>query len=263
MSSYSRLLTLVFALTLSACCANGAVFGSAAPEGAQNDPDDGITPNSAIEPITRHKDTDGLRSDMYYFLGLQFAVVGVLYVMPESVTNWDEETKSQAQFEEWLKHVKKAKWDKDGHVINYLLHPYWGATYYVRARERGYGKAGSFWYSVLLSTLYEYGLESVFEHPSKQDLFVTPVIGSWLGVHFMNWREKTKKRIATTGQRRLRDRALIGLTDPLGAVRGWIDHKLDLDSVSLMPFTQKRAPQDNLRGKRVNKMYGLHVRMTF
>ena len=178
-------------------------------------------------------------------------------------SNWDEETKSQAQFKEWLKHVKRAKWDKDDHVINYLLHPYWGATYYVRARERGYGKTGSFWYSVFLSTLYEYGLESVFEHPSKQDLFVTPIIGSWLGVHFMNWRETTKKRISATGHKRLRDRILISLTDPLGEMGAWIDCKLGLNSVTFMPFTRERTTLGHLGAKRENKMYGVHVRMTF
>ena len=44
-----------------------------------------------------------------------------------------------------------------------MSHPYWGATYYIRARERGFGKLASFGYSLVLSTLYEYGPEAFFE----------------------------------------------------------------------------------------------------
>ncbi|WP_367115459.1 DUF3943 domain-containing protein, partial [Marivivens sp.] len=28
--------------------------------------------------------------------------------------------------------------DSDDWYINYVVHPYWGGAYYVRARERGY-----------------------------------------------------------------------------------------------------------------------------
>ena len=218
-------------------------------------------PDVADVPVVRLEgDGRGLRRDTYYFLGLQFLVVGALYMMPESVTNWDEESKSEAQFDEWLKHVKKAKWDKDDIFINYVTHPYWGAAYCVRGRERGYGRRGAFWYSVLLSTLYEYGLEAVFEHPSQQDLIFTPLLGSWLGGYFMNWRASTRERIAITGETRFRDRAVLGMTDPLGSVSGWIDRRLGLDSFTVAPFVQHHqfAGQE-----RVEKVYGLHLRVEF
>jgi hypothetical protein len=41
-----------------------------------------------------------------------------------------------------------------------------------KGRERGFGKLASFGYSALLSTLYEYGPEAIFERPSAQDLMV-------------------------------------------------------------------------------------------
>ena len=182
--------------------------------------------------------------------------------MPESITNWDEESKDELQFDEWVKHVKEAKWDKDNFVLNYVLHPYWGAAYHVRARERGYGRRGAFWYSVLLSTLYEYGLESVFEHPSQQDIFVTPVIGSWLGGHFTKWRDATYERTALSGETRFRDRALLAMTDPLGATNSWIDRKLGVDSVSVTPFVQKRGLGYGVNGdEKTQRVFGIHVRM--
>ena len=58
--------------------------------------------------------------------------------------------------------MQSATWDKDPAWINYIGHPYWGATYYIRARERGFGEFGSFIYSAFLSALYEYGIEAFF-----------------------------------------------------------------------------------------------------
>ena len=71
--------------------------------------------------------------------------------------------------------------DDDKFYLNYMLHPYWGATYYIRGRERRLSRWQSLGYSALLSTLYEFGAEAFFEPVSYQDLIVTPLIGSLLG----------------------------------------------------------------------------------
>ncbi|MGI9325215.1 MAG: DUF3943 domain-containing protein [Pseudomonadales bacterium] len=86
------------------------------------------------------------------------------------------------------KNVRKPTWDSDDDFINYGLHPYWGATYFVRAQERGYGNKGAFWYSFALSSLYEFGAEAIFEEPSIQDFVVTPVVGSLIGTQFVRLR---------------------------------------------------------------------------
>ena len=52
----------------------------------------GPAPGATIESPEEEAippDWKGLRQDTKYFLAYQFAVIGVLYVLPESVTNWD------------------------------------------------------------------------------------------------------------------------------------------------------------------------------
>ena len=126
------------------------------------------------------RDWKGIGRDTAYFMGYQVVVAGALYLLPESVTKWTDEQK-RTTVNKWAENVQSATWDKDPAWINYIGHPYWGATYYIRARERGFGEFGSFWYSAFLSALYEYGIEAFFEQPSYQDLIVTPVGGILIG----------------------------------------------------------------------------------
>lgn len=152
------------------------------------------------------QDSKGLWRDTRYFLGYQVVAIGILYSMPEDVSGWSDEQKSNYSMSVWWDNVTHPGLDSDDHLINYVAHPYWGAAYYVRARERGYDKGASFWYSVLLSSIYEFGVEALFEEPSTQDLIVTPVLGSLLGEVFVGVRENTDKRW------------VLILTDPLGAL---------------------------------------------
>lgn len=184
-------------------------------------------------------DRGGIRRDTYYFLGLQLSIIGVLYFMPESVSSWSDEQREQHRLDKWWDNVSGPEWDEDDHYINYVLHPYWGAAYYVRARERGYGQREAFWYSFLLSTMYEAGIEALFEPISIQDFFVTPIVGSWLGGYFMDWRHSTRQRMADTGEARFRDKALLVLTDPLGNAADFIDRRLGRDvSFTAAPFVR-------------------------
>jgi len=80
---------------------------------------------------------------------------------------------------------------------------------------------------VLLSTLFEFGVEAMFEEPSIQDLVVTPVFGSLLGVYFMRLRETVKQRNAGVTNVSTGDKVLMFATDPLG-VRGCFTYILSL-----------------------------------
>ena len=168
-------------------------------------------------------DWDGLKRDTWYFMGAQLVSLAVIYILPESVSGWSDEQKEDFSFSKWKDNVSNPQIDEDDFVINYVLHPYWGAAYYVRARERGYGQLNSFWYSLFLSTFYEAGPESLFEQPSIQDLIVTPVFGAWLGEYFMNVRSDIRDRSAQRGYRSSRDNWLWYLTDPLGLVNIGVD----------------------------------------
>lgn len=169
-------------------------------------------------------DWKGIRRDTAYFLGYQFAAVAVLYYGPESLSGWDREAKQNYSFSRWADNVGTPVWDRDDWWVNYILHPYWGATYYLRARERGLDRRQSFWYSALLSALYEYGAEALFEPVSIQDLVVTPVVGSLVGEYlFTPLRERIRSK---PGKLDWADKTLLFITDPLGVLNSGMDRLL-------------------------------------
>ena len=160
----------------------------------------------------------------------------MLYALPESVTDWD---KSSAGLSKWWDNVSNPHRDTDDAYLNWITHPYWGAAYYIRGRERGLSRWQSFGYSALLSTLYEYGAEAFFEQPSYQDLWITPVIGSLLGEFvFSPLRESIK---AKPGGPDGMDKFLLVVTDPLGAANELTDRIFGVETqVSLVPMGATR-----------------------
>ncbi|MCF6324023.1 MAG: DUF3943 domain-containing protein [Gammaproteobacteria bacterium] len=190
---------------------------------------------SASLNVLSSPDWDGLKKDTAYFLGYQLSIIGVLYVMPASISGWTDETKDDFSIQQYKDNVSRIVWDKDDWWLNYVLHPYWGGTYYVRAQERGFGPVGSFWYAATLSSLYEFGAEAFFEEPSIQDLIVTPVAGYFVGKYFMEVRADIQKR--STGQLTGTDKFIMVMTDPIGSmnkkVESWFGGNA---SVSLRPM---------------------------
>jgi hypothetical protein len=189
-------------------------------------------------------DWPGLQRDTKYFLGYQVAIVGTLYLMPESVTNWDKDDLQNGDLlDQWWDHVTHPQWDSDDFALNYVGHPYWGATYYVRGRERGLDKGQAFVYSALLSGLYEYTLEAFAERVSIQDLIFTPVLGSLVGEY---WFQPVRDRIrAKPGALSRSDKTVLFLTDPLGVLGAWTDRKLGVTSrISVQPI----GPASTRRG---------------
>jgi hypothetical protein len=191
--------------------------------------DEGENPVSDASQKERsepQRDWKGIGRDTAYFMGYQVVIAGALWVLPESVTKWTDEQK-RATVNKWAENVQSATWDKDPAWINYIGHPYWGATYYIRARERGFGEFGSFWYSAFLSALYEYGIEAFFEQPSYQDLIVTPVGGALIGKFIF---EPIRASIKSKTELTWSDHLILILTDPLGAANGLVDRSLGVKS---------------------------------
>lgn len=173
-------------------------------------------------------DYAGAARDTAYFMVFQLAVIGVLYLAPESISNWTEEDKETWNSDKWQDNVSNPGRDTDDWIINYVLHPYWGATYYIRGRERGFNRPQSFAFSFGLSFLFEYGFEAIFENPSYQDLWVTPVIGSLIGEF---WFSPVRDRIkAKPGQLDWKDKTVLFLTDPLGVMSSATDRALGIDT---------------------------------
>jgi hypothetical protein len=208
----------------------------AAPCLAEDDGDDTTATDLSVEPEVL-RDGAGLWRDTKYFLGYQFAAIGILYLMPESVSGWSDEQKEDYSLSVWWENTTHPENDSDVFYINYILHPYWGASYFVRARERGFNNWQSFGYSTLLSTLFEFGIEAMAEEPSKQDLWVTPVIGSMVGMYFMHLRGNVRDRDIERGYRSTGDKWIWVLTDPLGSLNRQFDKWFGWDTeVQIRPY---------------------------
>ncbi|KAF0191268.1 MAG: hypothetical protein FD165_2038 [Gammaproteobacteria bacterium] len=198
-------------------------------------------PASAVLGLTGQQQPDqrdwaGMRKDTAYFAAYQFIVIGVLYVVPESISGWTPQQKENFSIGKWKDHIRHVVWDHDEWYINYILHPYWGAAYYVRAQQRGFGPAGSFWYSAMLSTIYEFGAEAIFERPSIQDMIFTPVGGAFVGDYFMTLRGEIQARTQASGKTSGMDSFLLVATDPLGALNNNVDRLFGKNaSVTVLP----------------------------
>ncbi len=161
-----------------------------------------------------------------YILGVaSIASIGILYSMPEDVTNWDKSTMTLNTItSKWYRNVTTVPViDKDGWFLNYVMHPYFGGVYYMGLRGAGYPWYQSALYSVGMSTFFwEYGFESLAEVPSAQDIVVTPVAGSLLGEGMY----MAKKKIKENDEYLLGSRAIgqftMFLLDPLNQVQDWV-----------------------------------------
>ena len=113
-----------------------------------------------------------------YFLGYQAVAIAVLYAVPESVTGWDKNT---AGISEWWDNVTNPHRDTDDAYLNWITHPYWGAAYYIRGRERGLSRWQSFGYSSFALDPVRVWSRGLLREAVLSDLWITPVIGSLLG----------------------------------------------------------------------------------
>ena len=122
-----------------------------------------------------------LAKDVVYLLPIGALAIGAIYVMPESVSNWDRDTITVDEaWDNWKENVTHWQWDKDAAWINYIGHPYFGSAYVVYARHYGYSKLESFCFSFASSLFYEVAIEGWVEPVSIQDVIVTPVLGFFL-----------------------------------------------------------------------------------
>lgn len=190
----------------------------------------------------------GYASAMY--AGTAVLAFGILWVMPESVSNWDkEEIKEKGIFWKWKENVKAGPVkDEDDWVLNYITHPYSGGVYYMTARSSGFTVLESFGYSAIMSTFFwEYGIEAFAEVPSIQDLIITPVLGSVVGEGFFY----AKKSILRHDRRVLKSRFLgytsLLVMDPFNTLLDSFGYKervkaqMNITPIGYGPGTNKSA----------------------
>ncbi|BEU02424.1 hypothetical protein OAG1_12240 [Agarivorans sp. OAG1] len=193
-----------------------------------------LFPEVTLFNAANGEDQERLWSQTKLMFGLGAGVIGALYLMPESVTNWDKSEIGRGNMaQKWWDNVRQGPvWDDDHWAINYIGHPYFGGVYYQVARKSGYDQFNSFLYTTLMSTLYwEYGIEAFAEVPSIQDLIVTP-IGGWL---YGEWAYQTEQRIRAgggevMGSTRLGNASLF-LLDPVESIGKGINRVTGNDTI--------------------------------
>ncbi|RDU60780.1 DUF3943 domain-containing protein [Helicobacter marmotae] len=166
-------------------------------------------------------------SDKLTYLALSSGVIlggtlvgaGVLYLMPESVTNWnkDEIVNLGAN---WKRKISQSPVvDADDWFLNWVTHPYWGAVYYMQPRVAGFSWSESALYSILASAFFwEYGVEAFAEIPSWQDLIITPAIGSLIGELFYRATLSIHAKQDTLLGSRILGKSALLLMDPVGFI---------------------------------------------
>jgi Domain of unknown function (DUF3943) len=169
-------------------------------------------------------DWGGLARDTALLIGYQAVAIGVIFLLPEDVSNWNGKSHGVDQ---WKHNVSHPTFDEDSWWLNYLAHPYVGATYYIRARERGFGPWSSFAYSAFASAAYEFGVEAFFEKPSIQDLIVTPIGGALLGAFVF---EPFRAWIRAKPEPEWYDHVGLFLTDPIGGLNSVVERMFSIKS---------------------------------
>jgi hypothetical protein len=193
------------------------------------------------------------------YVGATVIAFGVLYAMPESATNWDkEEMKEKGIAYKWKENVKAGPvWDEDDWVLNWITHPYSGGVYYMTARSSGFNIFESFLYSAFMSTFFwEYGIEAFAEIPSKQDLIITPVLGSVVGEGFFYAKKSILKHDKKVLNSRFLGHTTLFVIDPFNTILdsfGYKDHRTTQLNVAPIGFD-----------KGANKaIWGLNFNMQF
>ena len=167
---------------------------------------------------------------------LSLGIMALLYVMPESVSKWDkDEMKFNTLGDKWLENNRAGPvWDQDEWEINYIGHPYFGAAYYMVARNQGLSPLESGAYSFLMSSfLWEMGIEAFAEVPSKQDIIITPLIGSVIGEAFYIWEKRIEANNSLVMGSSFLGKTTLVLLNPAGTTSAGINRLLNGEASEL------------------------------
>ncbi len=191
-----------------------------------------------------------LTENFLYTQAFMISTVLVLWIMPESVSKWDKDAlKEKSLSDRWEEHVKEGPvWDRDDWGINYIGHPVSGAWYYAAARNYGISPEGSFFYSFFLSTfIWEYGYEAFAEIPSWQDIFSTPILGSFLGEGFYYLEKKLDRNKGEVFGSKTLGNISYFLLNPLGNISDGLSNFFDIHATFKFQSYQSNLFSDQKR----------------
>ncbi len=112
------------------------------------------------------------------------AIYGVTWVV-YPLTQPDV-VREKGSWKNYRRNFGQLVFDKDEPFWNWFVHPISGSQLYLYYRANGYNRVDSLGMAFISSTLFEFTVEIYTEPASIQDLYQTPVIGSFLGVGLEN-----------------------------------------------------------------------------
>ncbi|EGQ7963387.1 DUF3943 domain-containing protein [Vibrio vulnificus] len=241
-----------------------------------DEPSNDLNLDASTQPkhyiVPQDKDWDYLMGQTYTILGLSVATVGLMTLLPESITKWDDDARDISNLgSKWKDNVSSGPvWDRDEHFLNYIMHPYFGGVYYTAARHAGYNEFESFLYSSVMSTFFwEYGVEAFAEVPSWQDIFITPFFGAVVGEIML----ETEQNIIANGGEVLGSETVgdvsLFFLNPVGHIHYWVSNawggSAEVNFVSNPWFGNQDAAKYALDSGYAydNQFYGFDFKVTF
>lgn len=144
---------------------------------------------------------------------VELGLLGVTATLPKNWTGWSATFVQDGMKNFGRAYTEPPVLDDDWWFHNYVGHPYGGSVYYNTVRCQGATPRQSFFFSLVLSTQWEYVFEAVAERPSIQDLIITPITGSVLGELTHRFTMHLKKGGTSAGEK-----VLIAITNPMHAI---------------------------------------------
>lgn len=92
----------------------------------------------------------------------------------------------EGSFKRYGRNFGQLVFDKDEPFWNQMVHPISGSQLYLYYRANGYARMDSFLMTLISSALFETTVEIYTEPASVQDLYITPVYGTILGLGLEN-----------------------------------------------------------------------------
>lgn len=145
-----------------------------------------------IENDTIVDPTSGHRTRLYHYgysdrahspsetikdIGVVYGLTWVFYPLVQPKV-----FKVQNGINQYKNNFGKLVFDKDEPVWNFFVHPISGSQLYLLYRAQGYSRMSALGMTTISSTLFEVTVEILTEPASVQDLFMTPVLGTVLGL---------------------------------------------------------------------------------
>ncbi|MBO9665352.1 MAG: DUF3943 domain-containing protein [Bdellovibrio sp.] len=121
--------------------------------------------------------TDFTGTERAINFGLMYAGQWIVYGITQ-----EETIREHGSFSNWITNMWHPEYDKDTYDYNIFKHAISGQLYYQWYRSRGYTEQRAFLWSFMSSLAFEFTIETVTERPSFQDMYLTPVLGSVLGM---------------------------------------------------------------------------------